>query len=91
MIVSFDIILRDRPFLAQLPWKFVVIDEGHRLKNLHSRYVALLTSLLRELKQFKTGSRLILTGTPLHVRGCRLPEQPRRAVVAVELCASRHL
>ncbi|WFD05971.1 Putative ATPase [Malassezia vespertilionis] len=59
VITSFDIILRDRAFLGKPEWKFLVIDEGHRLKNLNSR-------LLRELKQFKTSNRLILTGTPLH-------------------------
>lgn len=59
VITSYEIVIRDRQFLSRLPWKFIVVDEGHRLKNLNCR-------LLRELKQFKTGNRLILTGTPLH-------------------------
>ncbi|KAL4401100.1 putative ATPase [Malassezia pachydermatis] len=59
VITSYEMILKDRAFLGKQAWKFVVVDEGHRLKNLHSR-------LLRELKQFRTSNRLILTGTPLH-------------------------
>lgn len=43
VITSFDIIIRDRQFLSKLQWKFVVIDEGHRLKNLNCRYVVALT------------------------------------------------
>lgn len=75
VITSYEIVIRDRQFLSRLPWKFIVVDEGHRLKNLNCRYgtVCCLPRLLRELKQFKTGNRLILTGTPLHV--CRVLTQ----------------
>lgn len=59
MITSYEIIIRDISFLKTLQWKFVIIDEGHRLKNMNCR-------LLRELKVLgKDGNRLLLTGTPL--------------------------
>jgi hypothetical protein len=33
LVTSFDIAMRDRFFLAQHEWKFLVVDEAHRLKN----------------------------------------------------------
>ncbi|SPO39086.1 related to proliferation associated SNF2-like protein [Pseudozyma flocculosa] len=59
VVTSYEVIIRDRAHLANHPWKFIVVDEGHRLKNLNCR-------LVRELKAFKSANRLILTGTPLH-------------------------
>lgn len=61
MITSYEIVIRDIKELKKLPWKFVIIDEGHRLKNMNCR-------LIRELKQIamsKDCNRLLLTGTPL--------------------------
>ena len=55
---SYEICMRDKKFLANYPWKFIVVDEGHRLKNFNCK-------LVRELKQYQSESRLILTGTPL--------------------------
>lgn len=59
IITSYEIVLRDRSFLARLSWKYMVVDEGHRLKKLNGK-------LVRDLKQLPTHNRLILTGTPLH-------------------------
>ena len=55
---SYEICMRDKKYLAAYPWKFIVVDEGHRLKNFDCK-------LVRELKQYPSESRLILTGTPL--------------------------
>lgn len=55
---SYEISMRDKKYLAAIPWKFIVVDEGHRLKNFNCK-------LVRELKQYPSESRLILTGTPL--------------------------
>jgi len=72
---SYEICMRDKKFLANYPWKFIVVvstrtpgppmpyadlaqDEGHRLKNFNCK-------LVKELKQYPSESRLILTGTPL--------------------------
>ena len=99
VITSYELVLRDRQFLAKTQWKFIVVDEGHRLKNLNCRCVGRTTlahcSLLRELKQFKTSNRLILTGTPLHVRCvvrvALMPEQPHGAVGAPEFYPAGYL
>ncbi|CAF9926807.1 hypothetical protein IMSHALPRED_007056 [Imshaugia aleurites] len=55
---SYEICMRDKKFLSNYPWKFIVVDEGHRLKNFNCK-------LVKELKQYPSESRLILTGTPL--------------------------
>ena len=44
-------------FLFRL-FRYIVVDEGHRLKNMNCR-------LIRELKSYDSGNRLLLTGTPL--------------------------
>ncbi|CAD6580007.1 MAG: hypothetical protein ASARMPRED_009322 [Alectoria sarmentosa] len=55
---SYEICMRDKKYLANYPWKFIVVDEGHRLKNFNCK-------LVKELKQYPSEGRLILTGTPL--------------------------
>lgn len=39
-------------------WKYLIVDEGHRIKNLNCR-------LVRELKLLPTDNKLLLSGTPL--------------------------
>jgi len=58
VITSYEIVVRDRRHLQGIPWKYVIVDEGHRLKNLNCR-------LIRELKTYRVSNRLLLTGTPL--------------------------
>ncbi|WWC85626.1 uncharacterized protein L201_000491 [Kwoniella dendrophila CBS 6074] len=59
VVTTFEIAMRDKQFLSGLLWKFIVVDEGHRLKNLDCK-------LIRELKSYTSANRMILTGTPLH-------------------------
>ncbi|CCG80996.1 putative SNF2 family helicase/ATPase PasG [Taphrina deformans PYCC 5710] len=58
VVTSYEIIMNDRKFLQKYSWKYIVVDEGHRLKNLNCR-------LIRELKSYTSANRLLLTGTPL--------------------------
>jgi ATP-dependent DNA helicase len=51
------ITMNDRKHLAVHPWKFLIIDEGHRIKNLNCK-------LIKELKSYKSANRILLTGTP---------------------------
>ncbi|MCJ1312079.1 hypothetical protein MMC25_005753 [Agyrium rufum] len=55
---SYEICMNDRKFLANYGWKYIIIDEGHRLKNLNCR-------LIQELKMYRSANRLLITGTPL--------------------------
>ncbi|SAL96136.1 hypothetical protein [Absidia glauca] len=59
LLTTFDYIIKDRPVLCKVRWTYLIIDEGHRMKNANSK----LTSVLRQY--YTTRYRLILTGTPL--------------------------
>ncbi|XP_040291950.1 lymphoid-specific helicase [Bufo bufo] len=58
VITSFEISMIDRHALQHRSWKYMILDEGHRIKNMNCR-------LIRELKQFRSDNKLLLTGTPL--------------------------
>ncbi|KAF6176620.1 hypothetical protein GIB67_034482 [Kingdonia uniflora] len=48
----------DRPKLSKIQWHYIIIDEGHRIKNASCKLNA-------DLKHYKSTHRLLLTGTPL--------------------------
>lgn len=58
VITSFEIVCREKNHFKKFHWRYFVIDEAHRIKNENSQ----LSLVVRELK---THSRLLLTGTPL--------------------------
>eukprot|EP00339_Tiarina_fusa_P009058 CAMPEP_0117045226 /NCGR_PEP_ID=MMETSP0472-20121206/31288_1 /TAXON_ID=693140 ORGANISM="Tiarina fusus, Strain LIS" /NCGR_SAMPLE_ID=MMETSP0472 /ASSEMBLY_ACC=CAM_ASM_000603 /LENGTH=818 /DNA_ID=CAMNT_0004757147 /DNA_START=281 /DNA_END=2737 /DNA_ORIENTATION=+ len=59
IVTSFETAIRDQNRLAKInPYSYVIVDEGHRLKNHRCM-------LIRSLKQFKANNRLLLTGTPI--------------------------
>ncbi|KAJ3672852.1 hypothetical protein LUZ60_006226 [Juncus effusus] len=58
VITSFEVAMFDAKFLAQYKWKYVVVDEGHRLKNTNCK-------LITELRRIPIENKLLLTGTPL--------------------------
>ncbi|GMM36473.1 hypothetical protein DASC09_037980 [Saccharomycopsis crataegensis] len=58
VVTSYEMIIKDFRSLNRFTWKFLIVDEGHRLKNVNSK-------LIRELKKLDTNNRLLLTGTPL--------------------------
>ncbi|KAG8200736.1 hypothetical protein JTE90_022342 [Oedothorax gibbosus] len=58
MITTFEIILTDCMELKSIPWRCVIIDEAHRLKNRNCK-------LLEGLRMLNTEHRVLLTGTPL--------------------------
>ena len=58
IVTSYEIAMNDRAAFSSIRWRYIVVDEGHRLKNMNCR-------LIRELKQYNSANRLLLTGTPL--------------------------
>ena len=85
-------IIKDRSSLATYNWGYIVVDEGHRLKNFNCK-------LVQEIKKYSSASRLILTGTPLHVSilpyrkaydSHTLQEQFGRIVVTSEFYSPGH-
>lgn len=61
VVTTYEMIIKDRTHLANYKWGYIVVDEGHRLKNLNCK-------LIKEIKKYESAGRMILTGTPLHVR-----------------------
>jgi len=58
VVTSYEIAMNDRSVFQHIMWRYIVVDEGHRLKNMNCR-------LIKELKQYHSANRLLLTGTPL--------------------------
>ncbi|KAF5270113.1 hypothetical protein FQA39_LY08525 [Lamprigera yunnana] len=57
-ITSYEMIIKEKSVFKKFNWRYMVVDEAHRIKNEKSK----LSEILRE---FKTTNRLLLTGTPL--------------------------
>lgn len=59
IITSYEVALSDaRRHLKHYSWKYLVVYEGHRLKNSKCK-------LVKELKHVSVENKLLLTGTPL--------------------------
>ncbi|KAL0226533.1 hypothetical protein P9112_013857 [Eukaryota sp. TZLM1-RC] len=58
-ITTFDFIIKDKKYLSKVSWAYIVVDEGHRMKNSAGK----LTTTLR--KDYHSRNRVLLTGTPL--------------------------
>uniref|UniRef100_A0A1D1YNZ4 ATP-dependent DNA helicase DDM1 n=1 Tax=Anthurium amnicola TaxID=1678845 RepID=A0A1D1YNZ4_9ARAE len=58
VVTSYEVALFDVKHLCHYNWKYVVVDEGHRLKNTNCL-------LLKALRCMPIENKLLLTGTPL--------------------------
>jgi SNF2 family DNA or RNA helicase len=59
VITTYDFIMRDKSSLNKLNWQYIIVDEGHRMKNSKSKFAQVLGS------SYDSVHRLLLTGTPL--------------------------
>lgn len=59
LLSTYEYIIKDRPLLSKVKWQHMIIDEGHRMKNTHSKLSLTLA------QYYHSRFRLILTGTPL--------------------------
>ncbi|CAG2057880.1 unnamed protein product [Timema podura] len=57
-VTSYEMVIKEKSVFKKFNWRYMVIDEAHRIKNEKSK----LSEIVRE---FKTTNRLLLTGTPL--------------------------
>ncbi|EUD66753.1 hypothetical protein C922_02738 [Plasmodium inui San Antonio 1] len=57
-LTTFDFAIKEKALLLKIFWTYIVVDEGHRMKNCKSRFHLIL-------KDFKSKQRVLLTGTPL--------------------------
>ena len=51
--------MKDKYALNKVTWQYIIVDEGHRMKNYKSKFTQTLGT------QFNSVYRLLLTGTPL--------------------------
>ncbi|KAL5849724.1 hypothetical protein ACOSQ4_007737 [Xanthoceras sorbifolium] len=58
LITHYDLIMRDRQYLKKVHWFYMIVDEGHRLKN-HE------CALAKTISGYQIHRRLLLTGTPI--------------------------
>ncbi|CRG94362.1 DEAD/DEAH box helicase, putative [Plasmodium gallinaceum] len=57
-LTTFDFVIKEKTSLMKISWNYIVVDEGHRMKNNKSRFHSILS-------EFKSKYRVLLTGTPL--------------------------
>ncbi|KAK9499007.1 hypothetical protein O3M35_003529 [Rhynocoris fuscipes] len=65
LLTTYEYVIKDKGVLAKLHWKYMIIDEGHRMKNHHCKLTQVLNT------HYIAPHRLLLTGTPLQNK---LPE-----------------
>ncbi|CAH8863627.1 unnamed protein product [Trichobilharzia szidati] len=58
ILTTYELCINDEAFFSSIYWNYVIIDEGHRLKNCNTQLYAMLSSTC-------LGTRFILTGTPV--------------------------
>ena len=65
LVTTYEYIIKDKAMLSKIRWKYMIIDEGHRMKNHHCKLTQVLNTY------YTSNNRLLLTGTPLQNK---LPE-----------------
>ncbi|RMX67306.1 hypothetical protein KXD40_002608 [Peronospora effusa] len=58
LVLSYEVAIIEKAILQKIKWKYLLIDEAHRVKNENSK-------LSRVVREFKVEHRLLITGTPL--------------------------
>jgi len=59
LLTTYEYCVRDQRALSRIFWKYIIVDEGHRMKNTHCRLAMTLGV------KYRSRNRLLLTGTPL--------------------------
>jgi ATP-dependent helicase STH1/SNF2 len=59
VLTTYEFVVKDRLFLGRIKWKYIIIDEGHRMKNAECKLALTLGA------KYRTKNRILLTGTPL--------------------------
>ncbi len=59
VLTTYEYIMKDKYNLNKVIWQYIIVDEGHRMKNYKSKFTQTLGT------QFNSVYRLLLTGTPL--------------------------
>ncbi|XP_073053398.1 ISWI chromatin-remodeling complex ATPase CHR17-like [Primulina eburnea] len=57
-VTSFEMAIKEKSIFRRFSWRYIIIDEAHRIKNENSL-------LSKTMRLFSTNYRLLITGTPL--------------------------
>ncbi|CAN1238800.1 ISWI chromatin-remodeling complex ATPase CHR17 [Linum grandiflorum] len=57
-VTSFEMAIKEKSALRRFSWRYIIIDEAHRIKNENSL-------LSKTMRLYNTNFRLLITGTPL--------------------------
>ncbi|RQO96155.1 hypothetical protein POPTR_010G021400v4 [Populus trichocarpa] len=57
-VTSFEMAIKEKSTLRRFSWRYIIIDEAHRIKNENSL-------LSKTMRLYNTNYRLLITGTPL--------------------------
>ncbi|KAL0903158.1 hypothetical protein M5K25_027515 [Dendrobium thyrsiflorum] len=58
LVTSYEMAIKEKNALKRFSWRYVIIDEAHRIKNENSL-------LSKTMRLYNTNYRLLITGTPL--------------------------
>ena len=65
VVTSYEMVIKEKNHLKKFHWRYIIIDEAHRIKNENS-------ILSRVVRTFATNYRLLITGAlPAHLSGFR--------------------
>jgi len=59
LLTTYEFVVRDKNVLGRIHWRYIIIDEGHRMKNAECKLAMTLGV------KYTSRQRLLLTGTPL--------------------------
>eukprot|EP00601_Ochromonadales_sp_CCMP2298_P021910 CAMPEP_0173321264 /NCGR_PEP_ID=MMETSP1143-20121109/29311_1 /TAXON_ID=483371 /ORGANISM="non described non described, Strain CCMP2298" /LENGTH=703 /DNA_ID=CAMNT_0014264991 /DNA_START=1 /DNA_END=2108 /DNA_ORIENTATION=+ len=66
LITTYDDLVRDYEELAEVPWRCVIVDEAHRLRNVNSKLLECMRSVVTKGQvSYGYQHRILMTGTPL--------------------------
>ena len=58
MITTYELVMKDKSFFDSINWKYLIVDEAHRLKNNEGLLYDILLNI-------STQNKMLITGTPL--------------------------
>ncbi len=59
MLTTYEYIMKDKSALKKINWQYIIVDEGHRMKNAQSKFAQTLGTM------FTSKHRILLTGYSL--------------------------
>lgn len=59
LLTTYEYVIKDKAILKKQMWQYIIVDEGHRMKNTQSKFAQTLATV------YQSKHRILLTGTPL--------------------------